>query len=147
MAKPDRESFSDTVKRAREIPDDMGGGANVAVPSLFGQFPIPHGEPIVDNLPHPDARTRIRGVPQYNFEAHLERFIVGKLFMEMGDHVEVQEQDDSAEYEKLLNRALLGEAIIRWEEKQTLKDGTFVITVCYLTAKPSKGAPRRSTTS
>jgi hypothetical protein len=144
MAKQDRESLADTVKRAQEIPDDQGGGANVDIPSLFGHFPIPTGEPVVDNEPHPQDPRRISGVPKYNFEAHLERFVLGKLFMEMGDHVEVQEQDDSAEYEKLINRALMGEAILRWEEKQTLKDGTFVVTVCYLTVKERpKRPPRR----
>jgi hypothetical protein len=140
MGKQDKESIADTVKRAREMPDDLGGGANVPLPSLFGQFPIPEGEPIVDNLPHPNAR-RASGLPKYNLEAHLERFVVGKLFMEIGDRVEVEEIDDSANYEKLLNRALQGEAIIRWEEKQTLKDGTFVITVCYLTVKEQPKKP------
>lgn len=142
MAKSDNESVADVIKRAREMPDDdMGGGANVPVPSLFGDFPIPSGEPVVDDEPHPDDPRRIRGIPRYNFEAHLERFVVGKLVFEMGDQVEVQEIDDSADYEALLNRILKGEAILRWEEKQTLKDGTFVITVCYLTVKERPKKP------
>jgi len=145
MAKQDRESLADTVKRAREMPDDSGEGANVAVPSLFGDFPIPEGEPVVDNLPHPGTKSALSGVPKYNLEAHLERFVVGKLIIEIGDEVEVQEMNDSAAYEQLLNRALRGEAILRWEEKQTLKDGTFVITVCYLTVKERPKKPSRDT--
>jgi hypothetical protein len=148
MARNDAESVAATLGRAKEIPDDTGLGANPTLPSLFGTFPIPDGEEIVDRLQHPKDPKKLKNVPAYNLQAHLKRFIVGSIYIEAqgggkGTTGEVVEHDDSAEYEMLLNDMLLGKSILRWEEKSTLKDGTFVITVCYFTVKDPP--PKRST--
>ena len=129
----DSESFAQNVNRASEIPDDRNGGANVSLPHLFGEFPIPDGERVVSDVKSPNA---IRGVPQYNFTAHFRRFIMGQIEVAREDGaVEYAEHDDSAAYEALLNDMLQGNAVLRFEERQTLKDGTFVVSICYLTPK------------
>lgn len=132
------ESIAATVKRASEIPDDDGqGGANVTIPQLFAQYPIPQGEPVISDLPAPDARS-IQGIPQWNFRAHFKRFVMGQTVTGRdgdGNYI-YEERDDSVDYENLMNSILEGEAIIRWEERKTLTDGTMVISVSYLTPKP-----------
>jgi len=132
------ESFASIVNRAAEVPEDTGqGGASVELPRLFGNFPIPAGEEVVTDEKQPGA---ISGLPAYNFTAHFKRFIMGQIqigFTHEGG-AEYAEQDDSAAYEALLNDVLEGKAIIRFEEKQTLKDGTFVISVCYFITKKKK---------
>lgn len=136
MGRSDSESVAATIGRATELPHDTGEGANHVLPQLFGSFPIPDGEEIVEDTRHPHAPDKLGGVPAYNLQSHLRRFIVGTTYTEgsgRGDPGEAIEHDDSAEYEALLNDTLLGKAILRWEEKSTLKDGTFVITVCYFT--------------
>jgi hypothetical protein len=139
MGKSDAESIATTVKRASEIPDDTGLGANADVPQLFAQFPIPQGEDVIDNLAAPDGKN-IRGIPRYNFRAHFKRFIMGQV--EVGHdergRPEFVERDDSTHYEQLMNEVLDGDAIMRWEERTTLRDGTIVISVSYLTPKPKK---------
>lgn len=139
MGKSDAESIAATVKRASEIPDDTGLGANADVPQLFAQFPVPQGEPIIDNLADP-SKKNIQGVPKYNFLAHFKRFIMGQV--EVGHdergRPEYVERDDSVHYEQLMNDVLDGEAIMRWEERTTLRDGTIVISVSYLTPKKKK---------
>lgn len=135
----DQESFAKTIDRARELPDDPGGGANVDLPRLFQDFPIPKGESVVDNLPLPAAQQRAQSgnllnLPNYKFTAHFKRFVMGSTSTEVdaNGNVEYAERDDSADYEDLLNKMLKGQAIPRWEEKVTLKDGTLIISVCYL---------------
>lgn len=140
MGKNDTESVADTVRRAQEFPDDTGLGANADVPQLFAQFPIPQGEKIIDNLPA-DGKN-VQGVPRYNFRAHFKRFVMGQV--EVGHdekgRPEFVERDDSMHYETLMNDILDGEAILRWEERTTLRDGTMVIAVSYLTPKAKKKA-------
>ncbi len=139
MGKTDNESIATTVKRASEIPDDTGLGANAGVPQLFTQFPIPPGEKIIEEIPDPSYRG-IQGVPKYNFRAHFRRFIMGQV--EIGHdekgRPEYVERDDSAHYEQLMNDILEGGAILRWEERTTLRDGTVVVSASYLTPKPKK---------
>lgn len=139
MAKNDAESIAQVVKRASEIPDDTGLGANADVPQLFASFPVPQGEEIIDNVGAPDGKN-VKGVPQYNFCAHFKRFVMGQV--EVGHdergRSEFVERDDSAHYEQLMNDILDGEALLRWEERTTLRDGTMVIAVSYLTPKPKK---------
>lgn len=141
MGKSDTESIAAVVQRASEVPDDTGLGANADIPQLFTQFPIPAGEPVIDNLADPSKKS-IQGVPKYNFSAHFRRFIMGQV--EVGHdekgRPEYVERDDSAHYEQLMNDILDGEAVMRWEERSTLRDGTIVISVSYLTPKPKKKA-------
>ena len=133
------ESFASLINRAQELPDDTGEGANVSIemPRLFDKYPIPDGEQVITDEKPPGA---IKNVPTYNFKAKFQRFIMGQVEKEVtfdkGKRtVEYEERDDSALYENLLNDVLQGKAILRYEEKQTLKDGTFVISVSYLVPK------------
>lgn len=133
------ESFAQTIRRAAEIPDDDGtGGANIPIPQLFSQFPIPPGEPVIDNVK--DPANRIQGIPAYKFTARFERFVMGQTVSgrdQQGNYL-YEDRDDSLAYERLMNAILSGEAIIRWEEKKTLSDGTMVISVSYLKPKKTK---------
>jgi hypothetical protein len=134
----DNESIAAVVRRASEFPDDDGkGGARVTIPSLFPDFPIPHGEKVVTDEP-PPGQERVQGVPSYNFRAHFERFVMGQQLTGRSSDGEFQyeEKDDSPRYEALMNRILDGDAILRWEERKTLNDGTMVISVSYFTPKP-----------
>lgn len=138
----DNESIAAVVRRASEFPDDDGkGGARVTIPSLFPDFPIPRGEKVITDEP-PAGQDRVQGVPAYNFRAHFERFVMGQqLVGKTADGAfEYEEKDDSPKYETLMNRILDGDAIMRWEERKTLNDGTMVISVSYFTpkAKPKK---------
>lgn len=131
------DSFADSIRRASDFPDDIGqGGANVTLPSLFPPFPIPEGERIVNDEPLPHA-PRIQGVPQYNFHCFLERFIMGQQICggskERG--FDYEDRDDALKYQALMDRILDGEAILRWEDRKTLNDGTLVIVVSYLVPK------------
>ena len=143
------ESFATSIDRHRELPDDTGKGANADLPQLFGaDFPIPQGESIIDNLPQAMGKGRggsasILNFPEYNFTAHFKRFFMGSTAAapdEMGN-VEYSECDDSADYEDLLNRMLTGKAIPRWEERTVLKDGTMIISVCYMEPHRKKKTP------
>jgi hypothetical protein len=142
------ESFARSIDRHRELPDDTGQGANADLPQLFGRdFPIPTGESVIDNLPQARGRsggTSLFNFPDYNFTAHLKRFYMSSTAAtpdEMGN-VEYSECDDSAAYEDLLNRMLTGKAIPRWEDRTVLKDGTMIITVCYMQPHKKKKSPR-----
>lgn len=139
MGKADTESIATTVKRASEIPNDTGLGANADVPQLFAQFPVPPGEKIIEEIPDP-SRRGIQGIPKYNFRAHFQRFIIGQVEIGRDERgtPEFMERDDSAHYEQLMNDVLDGDAILRWEERTTLRDGTIVISASYLTPKPKK---------
>jgi len=135
------ESIAKTVQRHSELPVDSGTGANADLPKLFG-FPIPEGEKVVDDVPLPHEAGRIRGIPKYNFKAHYKRFVMG--YVEIGRDERGQPimamNDDSPEYEALLDEFLEGKAMLRWEDRNTLKDGTVVVSVCYMTPKPKKEA-------
>lgn len=130
------ESIAQVVKRASEFPDDDGkGGANVTLPQLFpNTFPIPAGEKVINDEPTPGA-AKPEGVPQYNLRAHFERFIMGQQIVggSKEEGFEYEDRDDSTAYEELMNRILAGEAMLRWEERKTLNDGTMVIAVSYFT--------------
>jgi len=136
MGKGQEESIASVVKRASEFPDDNGkGGANVTIPQLFPtQYPIPQGEKIITDEP-PPGESRPEGVPQYNLRAHFERFIMGQQMVGGSKDAgfEYEDRDDSADYEALMNRILDGSAMLRWEERKTLNDGTMVIAVSYFT--------------
>ncbi|MGD9209299.1 MAG: hypothetical protein PVI90_00915 [Desulfobacteraceae bacterium] len=138
MSKTNAESIANTIRRASEIPDDTGMGANVGIPSLFTQFPIPNGEKIIDNTPSPNKG--IQGVPHYNFLAHFKRFVIGQI--EIGRDENgfplYENKDDTENYEQLMNDILSGESILRWEERTTLRDGTIIISASYLTPKSKK---------
>ena len=142
MAKSDVESIAATLKRASEERDDTGG-ASSPLPQLFSPFPIPPGDEVVDNVPQPNADGRqIPGVPAYDMHSHLRRFIIGQqqIGVDQRGQPEYEERDDSAEYENLINDILGGKGALRWEEKQHLRDGTLVISVCYFTVKEKKKA-------
>lgn len=134
----DTESIAAVVRRASEFPDDDGkGGARVTIPALFPDFPIPKGEKVIDDEPA-GGQERVQGVPAYNFRAHFERFVMGQQLIGRTAEgaFEYEEKDDSPKYEELMNRILDGDAILRWEERKTLNDGTMVISVSYFTPKP-----------
>jgi len=143
------ESFARTLDRHRELPDDTGKGANADLPQLFqNDFPIPQGESVINNLPQAlgkgqGGNASLLNFPDYNFTAHFKRFFMGSTATApdgMGN-VEYSECDDSADYEDLLNRMLQGKAVPRWEERTVLKDGTLIISVCYLEPEKKKKTP------
>ncbi len=144
---PGNESFAETINRSQEFPDDTGKGANADLPKLFAQnFPVPPDETIVSNVLQqgrgPQDKGSLFNLPHYNFTAHFQRFFMGGMSPpvdEMGN-VEYAERDDSAAYEDLLNRMLKGKAIQRWEERSVLKDGTLIISVCYM--EPHRKTPK-----
>jgi len=132
------DSFADTISRASQLPEDMGGASLTLPETLFTQFPIPENEQIVSNVPSPNARGGLSSVPKYNFTAHFKRFVMGYVTTGDGESLNIVEQDDTVEYENLLNEMLNGAALLRWEDRNTLKDGTQVIAVCYLRPKKQK---------
>lgn len=141
MGKSDAESIAATIKRASEEPDDTGG-ASSPIPQLFGsEFPIPPDEDVVNNVPRPQTDERqIPGIPQFDLKSHVRRFVMGQeqVGTSQKGQPEYEERDDSAEYEALMDDCLTGNSAIRWEEKNHLRDGTLVISVCYFTKKPKK---------
>lgn len=135
------ESFAETIRRAQDIPDDTGKGANVLLSDMFAsKMRTPPGEPVIKNVPAPAGPDSLAGIPEYNLKPHLKQFRVGRVLDGFDDHgvPQYEDVDESQDYEKLLQTVLDGDAILRWEEKKTLKDGAFVITVCYLTKKTVK---------
>jgi hypothetical protein len=141
----DTDSIASTVNRAVEMPDDTGG-ASASLPNLFSGFPVPAGEQLVDNLPPRQPKSQaedlIPGLPRYDkLETHLRRFIIGQRMIGGDDRgkPEYVEQDDSQAYESLMDDILHAKAMLRWEEKQHLRDGTLVISVCYFIRR--EGAP------
>jgi hypothetical protein len=143
----DSDSIAGTVNRATEMPDDTGG-ASASLPSLFSGFPVPEGERIVNDLPprQPQGQVDdlIPGLPQYDkLETHLRRFIIGQRMIGGDDRgkPEYVEQDDSQAYEALMDDILHAKAMLRWEEKQHLRDGTLVISVCYFIRREGAPAP------
>lgn len=124
----DNESFAQTINRASELPDDRGEGASLDLPTLF-DFPIPKGEHVVTDEPDPK---NIQGIPKYKFKAKLGRFIVGSVTEGFGPESTTTTYDDSAAYEALMNEILEGRAVLRWEERHVLKDGTIVLAMSWL---------------
>jgi hypothetical protein len=136
------DSFADALNRAGRRPDISQQGANHALPNLFGDFPIPKNELVIDDekaSEGPQDGTLIHGVPRYRFRAHFRRFIMGTISIPTGAHeFDVEAHDDTAEYEALLNEMLSAKAVPRWEDRTTLKDGTVIIAVSYLSVLPKK---------
>ena len=142
------DGFADSINKASAIPENQGNGANVDIPSGplgIGQFPIPDGEPVIDNVKPPDAlgKHAVKGVTKYNLTACVRRFIMGRVYTRETDdegksYSVPEERDDSGEYERILNLMLSGEAVRSWEERTVLKDGTVIIALCYLVKKDPK---------
>jgi len=149
MGKTDVESIAATIKRASEEPDDTGG-ASSPLPRLFGgEFPIPPGETVVDNVPQPKTDGRqIPDIPQYDLKSHIRRFVMGQIQVGVSQkgQPEFEDRDDSAEYEALMDDCLSGNSALRWEEKNHLRDGTLVLSVCFFTKK-EKPKPAETETS
>lgn len=136
------ESFADVLNKAAEIPDAADHGASVDIPQgLFGKFPIPHGEPLIENEPPPQREdpNRLYNLPKYNLKAHIKRFIIGDLVLgNPNNPADVISQDDSVLYEELMNQILAGEAVLRWEERKVLNTGAVIITISYFSKKGKK---------
>ena len=151
-------SFAGLLNAAGELPENQGQGANVDLPSgamALGGFPIPADEPVVNDLAPPDSladkgKKGIQGLPEYILTAHMERFVMGTVWEKQEQSEEAGggyknvpvERDDSAEYERIINMMLTGEAVRSWEERNVLKDGTVIVALCYLIKKdkPRKDA-------
>jgi hypothetical protein len=143
----DTDSIASSINRAAEFPDDTGG-ASSPLPGLFTGFPIPDGERIVTDTPprQPQGQTEdlIPGVPRYDkLQTHLRRFIIGQRMIGDDDRGRPSyvDQDDSQAYEALMNDILHAKAMLRWEEKQHLRDGTLVVSVCYFTRTERPSQP------
>lgn len=61
-----------------------------------------------------------RAGPELDYDAHVKVFTL---------------PPDAADYEDVLNMALRGEALLRWERDTFTKDGDFMVAVCYLTPR------------
>lgn len=135
----DNSSFAGAINRAAERPDPLGEGATQGVPNLFA-FPVPPNEEIIENLKQPEKDTGlITGIPRYRLKAHFRRFIMGTITVPSGGgEFETTVYDDAEEYEALLNEMLQGRAVPRWEDRTTLKDGTVILAVSYLSVAPKK---------
>jgi len=141
------ESFADAINRASKRPDPSNQGANQGLPNLFGDFPIPKDELVIDNEKAPEKADSalMKGIPRYRLRAHFRRFIMGTISIPTGAHeFDVETHDDSAEYEALLNDMIEAKAIPRWEDRTTLKDGTVIIAVSYLSVLPKKDGDKSS---
>jgi len=129
--KGDDVGFAEAINRARQAPDDTGEGASADLPQLF-QFPIPSNEPVIDDEPVPDQR-RIKGVPAYKLRAHFRRFVMGPIVNMVNGEMQVDDHDDTVEYEEIQNACLEGKAILCWEKTNFLKDGGVVIAMKWMT--------------
>lgn len=133
------DSIAAAVNRAAELPDDTGGASSL-LPSLFQGFPVPEGERLVTETSPRQSQGNvddlIPGLPRYDkLRTHLRRFIIGQRMVGGDDagRPSYQEQDDSQAYEALMDDILHAKCMLRWEEKQHLRDGTLVVSVCYFT--------------
>lgn len=122
-------SFAELIEKAQATPP--GKRLDVANP-LQGR--MANGDPVVnlDNM----KSARIPGNSEYDFEAHVE------FLCFPGGDGEGEKGGEKA-YERILNMALKGEAIIRSEDKTFDKNGDFLVVIQYLTYKP-KPKKRRS---
>ena len=125
------ETFADLIGGAQQAPPDPGGGANVDLPRLF-DLPTPPSDIIEDNVAPPNA-AKIGGVPKYKMQAHFRRFIIGPVTTGFGPQSDTTDHDDTVDYELVQNKCLSGEAILRWEKVNFLKEGTVVIAMSWLT--------------
>lgn len=109
-------SFKDIIEAAQALPDpNAGQGHDVSSPF---ERPLP-GSHRVKSIPDGG-----QVAPNFDYQAHVAFYSIPK---------------QADEYEETLNLILNGEAILRYEEKTFSKEGDFLVTVCYLTAK--KKAP------
>lgn len=143
MAKgEDSTSFAAAINAAAQLPDDSGEGAGVELPTMF-QFPIPNGEPVIDNEPAPDPR-RIGGMPKYKLRAHFGRFVIGPVVTDgyRDGEPTIDDRDDTAAYEEIQNMCLEGRAILCWEKPNFLKDGAVIIAMKWMTKHTPKDFER-----
>jgi hypothetical protein len=124
-------SFAAAINMATQIPEDPGVGANNDLPQLFN-FPIPQNELVVDDEPVPDQK-RIKGMPKYRLRAHFQRFVMGPIINMVNGEVNIDDHDDTVEYEEIQNACLEGKAILCWEKTNFLKDGGVVIAMKWMT--------------
>jgi hypothetical protein len=129
--KDEGSSFADAITRASQVPEDLGQGASVDLPQLF-QFPVPKNELLIEDEPAPDPK-RIKGTPKYKLRAHFRRFVMGPIVNMVNGEMEVDDHDDSVEYEEIQNACLEGKAILCWEKTNFLKDGGVVIAMKWMT--------------
>jgi hypothetical protein len=134
--KDDGATFAEAISRASQLPDDQGEGASPDLPQLF-QFPIPQNELVVDDEPVPDKK-RIKGVPNYKLRAHFKRFMIGSVVNMVNGEMQVDDHDDTVEYEEIQNACLEGKAILCWEKTNFLKDGAVVIAMKWMTKHDKK---------
>ena len=113
--------FADLIEQAQRSPVPNKRLAPGDLSSPF-PMPLPADHRLVNNVDLPD---KTPGVPQYDFEPHVEFFCIPK---------------DARLYEEAMSRILNGKAVLRYEEKTFTKEGDFLIAICYLTYKPN---PRR----
>ncbi len=105
-------SFQQIIEEAQA---PVGGGKRDAANPFSVQ--LPKTDSVVDLG---RAAPKIPGNQDYDFEAHVEYLALPKA---------------AVEYERILNMALRGEAIIRSEDKTFDKEGDFLVVVQYLTYK------------
>jgi hypothetical protein len=121
-----KETFADILESAQQLPEmDL-----LETLSPFSS-PLPKGDKVVDSR----KEVKPRSGPKYPFNMHIKKFVIGGGVGEDDDS-----SDQSAEYEDVINQALNGDYIIRFEERTITKDGLVIILLGWLT--PIKGTKK-----
>lgn len=106
------DKFPDILEEAQRVPsidEDI-------VRSPFDR-PLPRGDRYESKVIEPKPQ------PKYEYTARIQRFVIGIA------------QDDSADYETVINQALSGEIIVRYEERTFSKEGDVIIVLSWMVPK------------
>jgi len=109
------EDFASVITRHQKLPD-FDSEKKPDISSPFPR-PVPKDHRVVDI----DEEDKIPKSIQWDYEAHVEYLLLPK---------------DCDAYAEIINKALAGDALIRFEEKSFLKEGDCAVVICYLTRKP-----------
>lgn len=123
MGKTDNPTFAEIIEQAQKTPErSRTRGSELSSP--FG-VALPPDHRVVDDDPR-----QINGVPQYDYEVHVEFLVLPK---------------DTDGYTRILNEAASGKCVIRSEDKTFTKEGEFIVVVQYMTKleRPRRANRRR----
>ncbi len=117
----DKESFPEILEEANRLPE-----SNIyEILSPFSN-PLPKGEKLVSlEQDYVEAKK----APKYNYKAHLRRYVIS------------DDETQITAYEGIINQALSGDIIIRFEERSITKDGDVIILLSWLEPLPE---PKKS---
>lgn len=119
MAPSNKETFTELLEQAQKLPEidsDLSGSM-----SPFAN-PLPPGDRVVNDLPDVEPVK----APKYPYRAHIKKFVIDS------------DEEANAEYEDIINEALRGEIIIRFEERTFTKEGDVIILMSWMTPVKAK---------